>query len=781
MRNRSVQAISIGLSAITMAGPVSMTVYAQTAEATHDAATTTEQQVSNDSEEKAIAEEVSGLSEQLNNTTVTDELGDAAAAPAAEGQFDQSVSDVINDASAARNAVDSVSASMDNVVKAEESVEEATNSAKDAAEQASASINDATESTANASKQAESAVEALMDQSTSKDEAEVIVADTEKTVEEAQTAFDSAETTYNQALEAYNLAKDDFDTAYAAYNSNKQDAEDGLKNAEDSLQQAQDHLDELQKQLEDAKKELAAAGADALLAAEDNKEISTADYMAAVLQHYYVPNSQELSEGQTISNFNVDVVDGNEGHLKVTYDILDSDGNVLRTVDADYGYTVSPEDGQVQLYTKELTYQYTNAEGETVFITKEEADALDGQVEIANYWTIDGYFMPIYKDYKKYIGTRPWPRYTSKAAAIASGMEWCISQYEDDKDIYKASIDFDDDWKCEIIISNLEYHTTGHFTALYCRVSDWGNCKVNEFVAARKFDSQEEAIAAVIEQAKEEKGAYSIDKNDSRLTTKHFSEYAKIAEKYINAGDSLWQDTSSSYVSYVSSIRAKTSTYQALLSAVANAKADFNSAQKKVESIKNQLEKISDTRNIISFAEMARLESQLKTAEEDYSEAKINLRIAKESLSEAKNIYNERFAIITPSPAAATQEEPSVASYEVLPEESEVEVEEEQEEEAIEEQEQQVITSARANTNGGNAGGDISIETTPLEEVQPTLIPEETTIEEPETPLAITLAGILQHGKWFAGLAGVSAAGAGVGFFEVKRRAAAKIIDKLNQ
>ena len=73
MRNRSVQAISIGLSAITMAGPVSMTVYAQTAEATHDAATTTEQQVSNDSEEKAIAEEVSGLSEQLNNTTVTDE------------------------------------------------------------------------------------------------------------------------------------------------------------------------------------------------------------------------------------------------------------------------------------------------------------------------------------------------------------------------------------------------------------------------------------------------------------------------------------------------------------------------------------------------------------------------------------------------------------------------------------------------------------------------------------------------------------------------------------
>ena len=54
-------------------------------------------------------------------------------------------------------------------------------------------------------------------------------------------------------------------------------------------------------------------------------------------------------------------------------------------------------------------------------------------------------------------------------------------------------------------------------------------------------------------------------------------------------------------------------------------------------------------------------------------------------------------------------------------------------------------------------------------------------IEEENPPLAITSAGVLQHVIWFACLAIVLVAGAGISIFEVKKRAAAKIIDKLNQ
>ena len=55
---------------------------------------------------------------------------------------------------------------------------------------------------------------------------------------------------------------------------------------------------------------------------------------------------------------------------------------------------------------------------------------------------------------------------------------------------------------------------------------------------------------------------------------------------------------------------------------------------------------------------------------------------------------------------------------------------------------------------------------------------EESTEEEEET---ITMAGIMARGKWFVGLAGASTAGAGVVALEAKRRAAIKLLDKLNQ
>ena len=65
-----------------------------------------------------------------------------------------------------------------------------------------------------------------------------------------------------------------------------------------------------------------------------------------------------------------------------------------------------------------------------------------------------------------------------------------------------------------------------------------------------------------------------------------------------------------------------------------------------------------------------------------------------------------------------------------------------------------------------------------------TILSSEPTITIPDgaTPKDITLTGLKQHRKWFVALGGIAAAGvAGIGIFEAKRRAIAKILDKMNQ
>ena len=100
--------------------------------------------------------------------------------------------------------------------------------------------------------------------------------------------------------------------------------------------------------------------------------------------------------------------------------------------------------------------------------------------------------------------------------------------------------------------------------------------------------------------------------------------------------------------------------------------------------------------------------------------------------------------------------------------------------EEIEEELVTVNSNSGSHYGGGNYVGDdqeVIEEEIPEEEPQP----EETKTEEEESSTSITLAGLMEHGKWFVGLAGVSSAGVGVGVLEAKRRAAMKIIDKLNQ
>ncbi len=112
--------------------------------------------------------------------------------------------------------------------------------------------------------------------------------------------------------------------------------------------------------------------------------------------------------------------------------------------------------------------------------------------------------------------------------------------------------------------------------------------------------------------------------------------------------------------------------------------------------------------------------------------------------------------------------------------ETEEEVEEELEEEHLEEE----ITNTVGGGNSSNGGDseEPTIKTEP-DEISEDGVPEldGILIEEEEAPKGITIAGIMARGKWFVALGGVSVAGIGVGAFEAKRRAAMKLLDKLNQ
>jgi chromosome segregation ATPase len=664
MKNRSVQAISIGLSAISLVAPACTTIYAKAAEVVNDAEITTEQQVVSDSGEKAIAEEVSNLSEQLNTNTIS-QLSKAASAPATEGQFDEEVSAVLEKEATAKEAVGSVSASVDNIVKAGEAIDEVQTQVQDAVSQADSAIKNAGEATSAANEQAQGAVSVIKDENVSETDAATIIADTDKTVEEAQTAFDEAENKYNEALEAYNLAKDDYDTALAAYNTNKEEAAGNLNTAEAELESAQKHLEELQAQLEAAQKKLADAGADALVAAETNVLTASEEdrvqygieYLKVLLQYYQLPKAEGLTEGQSIEILNPDdMMSDDWKSVLVNYDVIDEEGNHIRNVIANYGYRIDDKTGEITFYSKEL------------------------------------------------------------------------------KSLNVKSV------------------------------------KLQKNVREKKSVNVSFTIDDMI-----------------------FKEHS------FNLGDEVWTEIVTDYATYISGVRAKLDAYNSLLASVEVAKADFQAAREKVVSIKTQIEELNGVKDIDSAAEMARLQGLLESAEADYNGAKDNLENAKATLSDAKSLFNEKFVKANSgsqtSSAGSIQSSSrslasSIARLEARLDQELVELEEIQDEETpttidgkavVSNIGEEKVSDAEDNSAVSSAEKSASRDNV----VQPqdiTPVPGEiVTIEEKETPLAITLAGLLQHGKWFAGLAGVFAAGAGVGVFEVKRRAATKIIDKLNQ
>ncbi len=741
-------------------------------------------------DETSVVEDISKLSEQLNIDETSASLKDANEEIIAD-QYEEQIQEISDNEDTAVQNIETASESAENVEKAAEAANEAMDNAEDVTSSAGDVASEINNQTSQTKQEAEKATEIVADSRTTKEEAKTIIADTEKSIDSAKAGYEQAQVKYNDTFNEYEQAKSDYQTALKAYNVNKAIASKSMDEAAQAFDLAQEKLNKLKGDLQKAREELSAAGADALIASEDNKSENTKDYVATVLQYYYIPQAEKLSEGQIISDFKVVPSDKDSSVMQVTYNIMDSDNNVLRTVTADYGYDINSEDGQVELFTKDLVYEYTNTDGSVVNISKEEAEKLNGKIEIDNYWTVSGYYVPTYVDNYRYEGTRSAITYTKDSAMLA-GKRYVVDMYHDPNKFYKQAIIYNPDWKVDFYLIPFEYVTTGSFSARYNKVADKGGYAISSDVSSAHYTSEEDAYNAAFDiatkQAQNEQGAAYIDKTESKFNTNNVIEYADIVDKYVNNGDAVWKSASSGYVSYMDIIRSKVKAYKELIDQVSQAMEEYQNAQSKTEEIKGKIEALDGNSDVISVAKLAQLELTLNKAQRNLDEAKENLDEAQKSLDILKKTYNNRFTAVKVSNTRDYTVDDQVLE-EILVKESKLE-------DIKKVQEKKTPKKIAVNTvvNPGVSNEDDNVEENhysempgeynnePVEEVVPEEqnAPQQVIIPDEEVPLAITADGILQHAKWFVGLAGVSAAGAGVALAEAKRRAAAKIIDKLN-
>ncbi|SES86549.1 hypothetical protein SAMN02910413_1006 [Pseudobutyrivibrio sp. C4] len=753
MRRGSAKALAAGLSTITLASSIVFPIQVEASENSEGSVVvpsdTKEQQVVSP-EEAAVESSASAtesVAETLVDAGVSTEVSDAVSAGIVEENATSDSQAIAQDITDANQQVSDAATAVSGVADAKDTMD----SSIAAADESLASANDTASSvaqvTGQASEVANAAVVAVADTNTDQESAEAIIADATATVEEAEKQFASAEETYNNKLSEYESAKAEYEAAAEEYNNKKSQATSDLSDAEATLTDAQEKLASLEEQLEAAGQDLAAAGADALIAADADKSDVTS-YIATVVEHYYAPNT-ELADGQSVSNFTVTPYKGNV--IGISYDIVDADGNVVRNVSANYGYTVDYKSGEVRIYDRDMVYEYQDINGNTVSLTKEEAEQLkDGVIEYS-YWTATGFYIPSYNG-MVYEGE----------VRLYDGVSWRYKKF-DDLVNYEKTIG-------RVVTSTPEeyYREYGYFKY-------YQGTSVSSTVKNSKYTSEDDLKNAIVDDAKKQNKATGVAFDKSRLL--NITEHNTTAEVYsyeVNKNQ-VFTSASKDYASYISEITEKYNAYKALSEAVSSAKADFESAKQTVSSLKQQIADLDAASDINTGMELARLQGELEKAQANYDIAKSNLADAKEALATAKSTYEARFNTVSSIALAPAESEEVIQDEEEI-EEEELEEEEIEDEESVEEI--HIITFPSGNAGGYGYGGEAEIPQDQPEEPAP----EETvTIEEEQSPTGITLAGLMERGKWFVGLAGVSTAGVGVGILEAKRRAAIKLIDKLNQ
>lgn len=807
MKKRSTRVAALGLSTITLAGTVTFPVQAEAFDDSESLVFVPEQSVETQvvSEEQQVADEAKAVS----NTVEALETAETIAPVEADA-----TENIENNAADMSQVVTDT----ENIAKSEAAMNEAEAGAAEAAEAATEIMAPVVETTAEAKEVAQAAESAVEDASVNQTQADAIIANAEATVEEAETKFNEAEQAYNDKLNEYQAAKDDYDKAVAAYNKNKEAASNDLADVEASLKAAEEKLSQLEGEVKEAQDTFVSSGAGALVTADADKATDISKYIATIVQYYYGPQSQLVADDQSITNVNVEGTF--EDYVTISYDIMAADGTtVLRHVSADYGYEIDSTTGEISIYDNRLVYTYKNKDGETVEISKEEAEKLsDGQIAIDSYWTATGFYIPRYSVFDHYHGYISVEGY-SDAKAINQGKNYLEDKYNSDYlNYYNAEADFlrgtrtqrgrtnelniDYDiyydavvsgFSLDFLLANYSYadmvdyinacggivisSSQEYYSGIISYIQTY---EVDDYIKANHYSSYEEALVAIASQARRDNQAKGIDEKNSNIDISEQTVYTNVEKAF----SKVFSSTNKEYTAYIQSLNDKLSYYNDLINEVSSAKADYENAKKQVADLQQKIEKLDAASDINVAATIARLQGELEKAQANYNEAKDNLTAAQTALANAKATYESRFAVV---PVEYSYETASEASLEeVVLEDLLQEEEEELEEEDEDEEDEDLLSIIAPASVGGAAGNDGMSQDLPQltiepEVVQPEVVPEEVTIPDEETPLGITVAGLLARGKWFVGLGGVAVAGVGVGVIEAKRRAAMKLLDKLNQ
>jgi hypothetical protein len=206
---------------------------------------------------------------------------------------------------------------------------------------------------------------------------EAVVAVASESIESARVKVNNAATTVTTAKEDFQTKKDAVDAAKQAFavaviakKKYESDYNEALRKsktmaayAKEDLDNAADRLEQAKEALEAVEEDFANTAAAALLKAEEEKNAENADYAAyvqAIIQNYIA------KEGQTVT---VTPIDNGDAKFEVTF--TDKDG-AATTVK--YGYTVS--DGEVEIFEAEQRYEWNvglvNGEEKTVSVTESE-------------------------------------------------------------------------------------------------------------------------------------------------------------------------------------------------------------------------------------------------------------------------------------------------------------------------------------------------------------------------------------------------------------------------
>ena len=422
MRKQVVRGLSLGLSAVTLAGSTSITAFADEIDEFKDEEQTQESQQEANQAEKTFAEATETLNEDFNEQEfsgvgseedatgvaelteiMADEIDSDDSPVAGEtctisvvdeyGNVvtDEETGDVVTEdvtfgeaADMAAAVTDDAAADIENLKQAASDLYTAANEMDEAEANADAEVADANQAASDAQEIAgdalaasNAALEAV--EKESKENAASIIATTQDTYDKAVTDFEKKEEAYNTAKSEFETYESEFQQKVNAYNNSLNSAYENLEWAEEDLAAAQQRLADLQANLQKAYDEYLSSAAGVLATAEqtyqdsDKTDEDKKEYIKAILENYYF----KADEGQTVSVTEIgDFVDyeGTEKDLiTVKYQIIDdATGTIVQEKSVNLGYDISGT--QVDLYEKVTYYDYYDEDGNVAHITQEDID-----------------------------------------------------------------------------------------------------------------------------------------------------------------------------------------------------------------------------------------------------------------------------------------------------------------------------------------------------------------------------------------------------------------------